>query len=126
MVGLIWMVQVVHYPLFSAVGTSAFRSYEDGHTRRIGALLAVPASIEIVTAALIAATRPDSVSVLLALSAGAILASIWIMTGLVQASLHQVLARGFDPSAHRRLVRTNWWRTAAWTVRGTLAAVMLT
>ena len=32
MAGVIWFVQVVHYPLFRAVGERAFRSYEERHT----------------------------------------------------------------------------------------------
>jgi hypothetical protein len=35
------------------------------------------------------------------------------------------LSTGFDPVVHRRLVRTNWIRTAAWTVRGAAAVAMV-
>ncbi|MEY4607349.1 MAG: hypothetical protein RLY45_2109, partial [Actinomycetota bacterium] len=31
MVGLIWFVQVVHYPLMAAVGEQQFVAYEDRH-----------------------------------------------------------------------------------------------
>ena len=40
---------------------------------------------------------------------------------LVQVPLHRRLQGGFDAAAHRRLVRTNWLRTAAWTLRAALA-----
>lgn len=126
MVGLIWMVQVVHYPLFAAVGHDHFVPYEAGHTRRIGALLAVPASAEIATAALLAISRPEGVSLAVAVWSGAILAFIWVMTALVQARQHTLLTKGFDPGTHRRLVKGNWWRTGGWTARGILAAMMLT
>jgi hypothetical protein len=33
MVGLIWFVQVVHYPLFASVGADEFVAYENAHTR---------------------------------------------------------------------------------------------
>ena len=33
MVGLIWFVQVVHYPLFDQVGRDGFRQYEQSHQR---------------------------------------------------------------------------------------------
>ena len=32
MAGVIWFVQVVHYPLFRGVGEHAFRCYEERHT----------------------------------------------------------------------------------------------
>jgi hypothetical protein len=35
------------------------------------------------------------------------------------------LSTGFDPVVHRRLVRTNWVRTAAWTARGAAAVAMI-
>jgi hypothetical protein len=38
----------------------------------------------------------------------------------LQVPLHTRLARGFDPAAHRQLVRTNWLRTLAWTLRALL------
>ncbi len=31
--GLIWFVQVVHYPLFAAVGQEGFHAYERQHQR---------------------------------------------------------------------------------------------
>ena len=125
MVGLIWMVQVVHYPLFSRVPESSFAAYESGHTRRMGSLLAVPALVEVATAAALVWARPEGVSLGLVLVAGALLAAIWIMTALVQAPLHGRLSAGYEPSLIRRLVVSNWWRTAAWTLRGSLVAAML-
>lgn len=125
MVGLIWMVQTVHYPLFSAVGEQGFTDYERGHTARIGRLLLIPALAEIILAALIAFTLPSGVPLSLALASGAVLAFVWVLTALVQAPQHGALTAGFEPETHRRLVVGNWWRTAAWTTRGVLAAVML-
>lgn len=42
MVGLIWTVQVVHYPLFESVGAEAYPNYQSRHIDRIGAVLVVP------------------------------------------------------------------------------------
>lgn len=125
MVGLIWMVQVVHYPLFSRVGEVGFADYEAGHTRRIGRLLVVPAGAEVVTAAILPVARPDGVPLWSTLLAGALLAVIWVMTALVFAPLHGRLAERFDQALIGRLVAANWWRTAAWTARGVIVAAML-
>ena len=125
MVGLIWVVQSVHYPLFASVGDDAFVNYEAGHTRRIGRLLAVPAVAEIVTAAALVWVRPDDVDLGLVLAAGAVLAALWGTTALVQAPLHRQLSSAPSPEAMRRLVRSNWVRTAGWSLRGGLVAAML-
>jgi hypothetical protein len=48
MAGLIWFVQMVHYPLFAAVGSGGFVEYEQLHQRRtsfvVGPLMAGEAS----------------------------------------------------------------------------------
>jgi hypothetical protein len=124
MVGLIWMVQTVNYPLFLRVPASQFAGYERGHTRRMGSLLAIPAGVEVVTAAALVWVRPDGVGLGLVLGSGALLAGIWIMTALVQAPLHSRLTARHAPDLIRRLILSNWWRTGSWTVRGVLVAAM--
>jgi hypothetical protein len=123
MVGIIWFVQVVHYPLFDGVGT-AFAEYEARHTAAVSRVIAVPAVAEVVTAGLLVPFRPDGVPAWMPWSAGALLASIWLLTLLVQVPLHRRLGAGFDAGLHGRLVATNWLRTAAWTARGALALAM--
>lgn len=125
MVGLIWMVQSVHYPLLQRVPAAGFVAYEHGHTRRMGGLLALPAAIEVATAGALIWARPDGVGLSLVLTAGVLLAAVWIMTALVQAPLHGRLMGGFNTSLIRRLVISNWWRTGAWSARGILVAAML-
>jgi hypothetical protein len=125
MVGLIWTIQVVHYPLLLAVPASGFTDYERSHTRRMGALLALPAGVEIVTAATLVWVRPDRVGLAPVLIAGALLAMIWIMTATVQAPIHGRLSEGHDSGLIVRLVASNWWRTAAWTLRGVIVTSML-
>ncbi len=125
MIGLIWMVQLVHYPLFRTVGAGAFADYESAHTARMGRLLIAPAGIEVVSAAALVWYRPEGVSLGIVVLSGAILAAIWVTTALVQAPLHRQLMSGYDRAVVDRLVRTNWWRTGAWTLRGFLVAAML-
>ncbi len=125
MVGLIWVIQVVHYPLFDAVGAEGFAEYEREHARRMGRVLAVPATTEVVTGAGLLWWRPSEVGLGLVVGSGALLALIWVVTVSVQVPLHARLSMGFDAAAHRRLVATNWVRTAAWTARGVLVALML-
>lgn len=125
MAGLIWVIQVVHYPLFRRVGREEFVAYERDHTGRMGRVLAVPAITEIVTGAALVFVRPEGVPLGPVLAAGAVLAAIWVMTGLVQAPLHGRLSAGHDPALIDRLVGSNWWRTAGWTLRGVLVVVMV-
>ena len=54
-----------------------------------------------------------------------LLGIIWISTARVQMPLHDRLLRGPDPWAQRELVRTNWIRAIAWTLRGLVALAMV-
>jgi hypothetical protein len=125
MVGLIWTIQVVHYPLFQRVDADSFGSYEAGHTRRMGMLLLVPASLEVVTAGALVWVAPSGAPMVLVLAGGALLAAIWITTALVQFPLHRRLGAGHDAPTIRRLISTNWYRTVAWTARGGFAALLI-
>ncbi len=120
LVGLIWVVQVVHYPLFASVGADHFHGYWRGHTRLITWLVAPSMACELATGLLLFAVRPPGVGTpVLVLAFGFLLVN-WLSTWLVQIPCHEQLGRQFDPPTMRRLVRTNWVRTAAWTLRGVL------
>ncbi|MDH3307619.1 MAG: hypothetical protein OEO77_08905 [Acidimicrobiia bacterium] len=125
MVGLIWTIQLVHYPLFALVGGDRFVDYEQSHARRMGILLAVPATLEVATGAALIWSRPDSVSLAVVLAAGALLALIWIVTWFVQVPAHARLSMGFDSGTARALTRSNWLRTLAWSGRGLIVAIAL-
>lgn len=125
MVGLIWTIQVVHYPLFALVGANSFASYEAAHTRRIGSLLVLPAITEVVTGAALLWSRPPAVPLALVLAGGVLLVILWVTTALVQVPTHRALGDSWTPEAGSRLVASNWARTIGWTLRGVLVAAMI-
>ena len=120
MVGLIWFVQLVHYPLFARVG-SGFDRYEADHVRRTGWIVGPLMLAEVATALLLLAWSPGAATA----AGAALLAIVWTSTACLQMPAHRRLERGFDAAAHGKLVATNWLRTAAWTARGALALGML-
>ena len=118
MVGLIWFVQIVHYPLFSRVGEEKFSLYSEAHSRLTGYVVGPPMLLEAGTALLLAFRRPEGVPLYLVLAGLALVAAIWLSTALLQVPRHTTLGSGFDGSAWNGLVRTNWLRTLAWSARG--------
>lgn len=54
MAGLIWFVQLVHYPLFPFVGASDFVRYEREHTRQVTWIVAPLMGLETVAAVALA------------------------------------------------------------------------
>lgn len=124
MVGFIWTIQLLSYPIMASVPADGFVRFEQAHQRRVTTVLAVLAPAELVTTVAVVLVRSDVPS-WLTIGAGAVLAAIWVSTGVHFAPLHGRLAAGFDPRLHRRLVRDNWWRTTAWTARGAAAIAMV-
>ena len=123
LVGLIWTIQLVHYPLFARVGDAAFPIYAHAHGLRITPLVAPLMVIEALSGLacwwllpeLSALTTPGVV----------LLVVIWSSTALLQVPCHRQLADGYDAAVVKRLVRSNWVRTLAWSVRGVIAVGVL-
>jgi hypothetical protein len=124
MVGLIWFVQVVHYPLFARVGEGQFTAYETAHQRLTTLVVLPPMITELVTGLLIAFAGDLDIEPWLGWCGLALLAVIWLSTFALQVPRHRQLQTGFDRRAHALLVATNWLRTAAWTARGALVLLM--
>lgn len=125
MVGVIWFVQVVHYPLLARVGTADAVLYEQDHTRRTGWIVAPVMLLEAVSAVSLLGFRPAGVSDLQVGIGVALLVVVWASTWLVQVPCHDQLCREFDRVVHRRLVRSNWIRTVAWSLRGLVVLWMI-
>lgn len=120
MVGLIWMVQVVHYPLFDRVGEPQFARYESEHARRITPIVGLPMLLELATAAALAFQTLPGFPRWVAISGLVLVLTIWLSTALIQVPCHAKLEQGFDAETHNWLVTSNWIRTLLWSVRGVL------
>ena len=120
MCGLIWMVQVVHYPLFAKVGDALFREYHADHNYLI-TLIVLPAMfIELGTAAYFVIDRPVNVSAPEVWIGLGLVIIAWAATFFLSVPAHNQLASGFKLDAYNALVQTNWVRTIAWSIRSVL------
>ena len=123
--GLIWTVQVVHYPSFGRVPKEAWAGFHAAHTRRMGYVVMAPMVLELALAIWLAwAGRA-------ALPGGAgwwslgLVALVWAATFFISVPFHNRLETGFDYIAIDGLTRTNWLRTLAWTARVVLLGWLL-
>ena len=115
--GLIWAVQLVHYPAFSFICDSRFSAFERFHQRRISWIVVPLMCAELLSSVLLVWWRPSFVPgwcVALGLAAVGV---IWISTFALQVPLHARLTKAKDEETICRLVRTNGIRTVAWTAR---------
>ena len=125
MVGLIWFVQIVHYPLLARFGSEESTSVAEEHQRRTGYVVALPMAVEGVTTLALLADAPSSVWVGWPWIGAVLLAIVLLSTVLLSVPLHARMARAHDERTGRRLVLTNWPRTIGWTARGVISAVMV-
>ncbi len=116
LVGLIWTIQCVHYPLFGEVGIEKFPQYHRQHTRLITWIVAPLMAVELISALMIGMAHHSFVFRCSLVFLGV----NWLSTGCIQIPLHNRLATGFEPRTHARLVFSNWLRTLAWSIRGVL------
>ena len=120
--GLIWFVQLVHYPLFLRIAPADFPAFEAEHATRTGWIAGPLMVAEFLSALLLLlrSVRPAQIPAAQAWLGAALVGILWLSTFFVQVPLHNQLHQGFQPAVIQRLVATNWLRTAAWTVRAAL------
>ena len=125
MTGVIWFVQIVHYPLFAGVDGDGFVDYERRHAALTTYVVAPPMLIEALTAVLLLWMYPPTAAAWQAWLGLGLVAVIWFSTAFLQIPCHEALGKHFDADVHQRLVSTNWIRTAAWSLRSVLMLWMV-
>jgi len=125
MFGVIWMVQIVHYPLMRFVSGEQFARFESAHRMRISWVVGPLMLIEGVCVLAFLFAAPAGLPWWLPW-VGAVVEAIAIGTTVfISAPLHERLNTHFDTATLDRLVATNWIRTVAWTGRAAVAIAIL-
>lgn len=125
MVGVIWFVQIVHYPLLAQFGETQSVAVAQQHQQRTGYVVGLPMLIEGLSTLWLLARTPDGVAVLLPWINAVLLAVALGSTLFLSVPLHAKMAVSHNDETGRRLVLTNWPRTIAWTARAVVCAAML-
>jgi hypothetical protein len=125
MTGLIWFVQVVHYPLFALVPGPESAGYAARHQALTTLVVGPVMLVELAAAVWLAIAPPTGVAAWIPRVALAMLVAIWLSTALWQVPLHQKLLAGHETSTVDALVGGNWLRTILWSLRGAAALWMI-
>jgi len=125
MTGVIWFVQIVHYPLFAKIGSSQFTQYESQHTMRTGWVVAPIMLLELGSTIWLLLQRPGYISLVEAIVLVALTVGVWLSTFFWQVPLHSMLLKSFDVGAIEKLVSSNWLRTVFWTLKSLLCCVIV-
>ena len=123
MVGVIWVIQLVHYPSFNFVELKQYTAFQRFHMSRISYVVIPVMLTELFTLILIVISM-DQIDTLVAASA-ILLIFIWLMTAVFFSGVHQKLTLGYDQIVVDRLVKLNWGRTLLWTLRLLLISIYI-
>lgn len=128
--GLIWTIQLVHYPGFSSIDPSKFAAFHALHSSKITLIVLPTMVIELTSAGWLYMTSRAEASAFHEYSTWLLVGllliiGIWLSTFLVQVPLHGTLSSAPSPEINAKLVTTNWWRTFGWTLRSVIVLVIL-
>ena len=123
MVGVIWVIQLVHYPSFHFVDNLRYSNFQSFHMRSISYVVIPLMLTEVLTLILLVYTinRMDIALILSAI----MLFAVWVITAVFFSGAHQKLTLGYDKSVVDGLIKMNWSRTLLWTLRLILVASCL-
>ncbi len=119
--GLIWTIQLVHYPLFLKIEEASFIQYLNAHQKQITPLVAPLMIIELLCSIWLF-FHLFKTHLIIAIIQVFLVLIIWLSTFLVQVPLHQKLIKAYNKKACQKLIDSNWLRTICWSLR---AAVLL-
>ena len=112
--GVIWTIQIVHYPSFHYIDKLSFTNFHHFHERRISIIVMPLMLIELTTSTALYINNMSSIVFALNLL---IVGLIWCSTFFVQVPIHSILSEKKDKNLIEKLVNTNWIRTFLWSIR---------
>ena len=121
MVGIIWVIQVVHYPSFHFIGNSRYISFQKFHMERISYIVIPVMLVESISGFLLIYYELNPILLI----SMVLLLSIWMLTVFFFALVHQKLVSGYQVGMVAKLVKINWVRTLLWTLRLLLLIIYL-
>lgn len=125
MTGIIWFVQVVHYPLFASVGGQEFVVYEQLHKKLTTLVVAPLMLVELFSSFLMPLLSTNSLVRNLSGLAFLFILLIFFSTAFIQVPLHEKLSSSHSAQVIERLVFSNWFRTILWTGKSILLSILL-
>ena len=115
MTGVIWVIQIVHYPSFHFIEKELYTAFQKFHMNKISIIVMPIMLAELITGIMLFLDK-SSKSPFLTISI-IILVLIWLITGVFFSKAHNELIAGYQELVVNQLVAMNWIRTLLWTLR---------
>ncbi len=111
--GLIWTVQLVHYPTFLYVSEGEFSKFEDFHKKAITLIVMPLMLLELLSATGLLYFEYNTIHLINFV----IVTLIWMSTMFISVPLHNDLSDGKNEKSIEKLISTNWIRTILWSIK---------
>lgn len=112
MTGVIWIIQLVHYPSFHFVEKSRWSAFHQAHAFWITPVVAPLMLLQLGSSIFL---QESNQWIFLGLSI-----LVFGLTFFISVPLHQKLEKSYDEKTVRKLIQTNWLRTLAWSTHALL------
>lgn len=119
--GLIWIVQLVHYPSFRFISDDKWQAFHQHHSRSISIIVMPLMLIELGMSTYFLYYEVNTFSII----NGILVGIIWLNTFLQAVPLHGKLEGEKNIDLINKLVKINWIRTVLWTLKAGLVSNFL-
>lgn len=114
MLGVILIVQFVHYPTFHFVERNQFREFEIFHSKTITYIVFPTMTLELISAIVLFFKNLWSLNFILLFIFTLL---IWLSTFFLSVPCHAKLSKDKDTFLIDKLIKTNWPRTILWVLK---------
>jgi hypothetical protein len=114
LIGLIWTVQIVHYPSFLFIDKKRSLEFQDFHMKSITYIVMPLMLIELFCGAILLYKNYTNIIFLIGFIS---LLVIWAWTFFVNVPIHSKLIINFEEDEVKKLIKSNWPRTILWSVK---------
>jgi len=115
MTGVIWVIQIVHYPSFHFIEKELYTAFQKFHMNKISIIVIPIMLAELITGMMLFLDKSSKSSFLII--SFLILILIWLITGVFFSKAHNELITGYQELVVNQLIAMNWIRTLLWTLR---------
>ena len=117
MVGVIWIIQLVHYPSFLFIDKQKYMKFQEFHMSRVSYIVMPTMIAELFSGIYILLYNNILMVNTFFLLASFSLFLNWVITALVFVKIHNGLLIKYEKKIILLLVKLNWLRTILWSLR---------
>lgn len=125
MVGVIWIIQLVHYPTFLFIDKQKYMKFQEFHMSRVSYIVMPTMIAELFSGIYILFYNNVLMVNTFFLLASFSLFLNWVITALVFVKIHNGLLIKYEKNIILLLVKLNWLRTILWSLRLVFLAIII-